>query len=197
MNLSFYPQSARAGFTLVELALTALVIGLGLLAVLGLGRLGLQAAAESENDARCALLANDILATLRTASDDVCRTGGPSAFATFWTDFLDGNQLVSFPAAGSPAMTNSLVQEDFIRGDGSASRILIAAQTPDLSGGASSIDEWSARLYVNVELESTLSARISEPNMVRLSLNIRPDAFGTRGTVRTFYTHSLARTLWP
>jgi hypothetical protein len=196
MKHAFHPPPPRAGFTLVELALTALVIGLGMLAVLGLGRLGLQAATDTENDARCALLANDILATLRTASDDVCRTGGPSAFVAFWQTMQnDSTAGVSFPAAGAPAMTNLL--ESVIRGGGAASHIQIAAQTPEPPVGVGPVDEWSARFYVNVELESTLSARINEENMVRLSLNIRPDAFGTRGPVRTFYAHILARTLWP
>lgn len=198
MNHVFHPQSARAGFTLVELALTALVIGLGLLAVLGLGRLGLQAAADTENDARCALLADDILATLRTASDDVCRTGGPSAFVTFWKDFRDGNLRVSFPAAGAPAITNIL--ENTIAGGVDGSRVQFATLTsasPADGIDTMTIDEWSARYYLNVELESSLSARTNETNLARLSLNIRPDAFIVRGTARTFYTHILARTLWP
>jgi Tfp pilus assembly protein PilV len=196
MNRRLPNNERRAGFTLVELALTALVIGLGLLAVLGLGRLGMQAATETESDARCALLADDILATLRTASDDVCRTGGPSAFVVFWEAMgTDPNARVNFPAAGAPAMTNLL--DGAILGGGATSRVQLAARTTPLPDGTDLIDEWSAQFWLNVELESTLSARAGEANQVRLSLNIRPNAFVSRGTARTFYTHILAGTLWP
>jgi type II secretory pathway pseudopilin PulG len=192
MKHAFHPPSRRAGFTLVELALTALVIGLGLLAVLGLGRLGMQAAVDTETDARCALLADDILATLRTASDDVCRTGGPSAFVVFWETLQnDASAGVNFPAAGEPAMTNRL--DGVIKGGGASSRAQFTALTP-LSDP---VDEWSAQFWLSIELESTLSARTNEANQVQLSLNIRPDAYGMQGAARTFYTHIQARTLWP
>ena len=89
-------------------------------------------------------------------------------------------------------MTN--LQEGVILGDGSSSRVQLATLAPD---GAGTIDEWSAQFWLNVNLESTLSTRTNQPNLVRVSLNIRPDVFTSRGTARTFYTHILARTLWP
>lgn len=58
----------RAAFTLIETALALLAIGLGLLALFGLGRLGLQATKESEHDQRCALMADAVFETLREAN---------------------------------------------------------------------------------------------------------------------------------
>ena len=54
-----------AAFTLVETALAMLAIGLGLLAFLGLSRLGLQSNQETLTDQRCAALSNTIFETLR------------------------------------------------------------------------------------------------------------------------------------
>ncbi|MGI6391758.1 MAG: type IV pilus modification PilV family protein [Kiritimatiellia bacterium] len=63
--LSFVLENRQKGFTLIETALAMLAIGLGLLAIFGLGRLGLQTAKETEYDQRCALMADAIFETLR------------------------------------------------------------------------------------------------------------------------------------
>jgi prepilin-type N-terminal cleavage/methylation domain-containing protein len=63
--LSFVLENRQKGFTLIETALAMLAIGLGLLAIFGLGRLGLQTAKETEYDQRCAMMADAIFETLR------------------------------------------------------------------------------------------------------------------------------------
>jgi type II secretory pathway pseudopilin PulG len=185
-------------FTLVELALTTVVIGIGLLAVMMLGRMGLQAATESEQDARCTLLANDIFATLRAASDEACATGGPQAFVDFWTTLRDDpNAGLDFPVAATPALTNLFAltpPENLIRGGGVASRVLIAVYDTSLP---MPLHEWSAQFWLNVDLHESRISYDGVPNIVYLSLNIRPDAYSTRVPARSFYTHIAARHLWP
>ena len=66
-------------FTLIETALAMLAIGLGLLAIFGLGRLSLQAARETEHDQRCAMMADAVFETLREYNArfvDEARTNG-------------------------------------------------------------------------------------------------------------------------
>ena len=66
-------------FTLIETALAMLAIGLGLLAIFGLGRLSLQAAKETEYDQRCVMMADAVFETLRDYNArfvDEARTNG-------------------------------------------------------------------------------------------------------------------------
>ena len=68
-----------SGFTLVETALALLAIGIGLVGLFGLGRLALESSRESENDRRCAALADAVFETLRAVNTvfiDEARTNG-------------------------------------------------------------------------------------------------------------------------
>ena len=57
------PCARAAAFTLIETALALLAIGLGLMALFGLGRIGLQSSKESENDTRCAQMTDAVFET--------------------------------------------------------------------------------------------------------------------------------------
>ena len=57
-----------SAFTLVETALALLAIGLGLIALFGIGRLALESSREAENDRRCAMMADAIFETLRAVN---------------------------------------------------------------------------------------------------------------------------------
>ena len=58
----------KAGFTLVETALALLAIGIGLVGLFGLGRVALESSRETENDRRCAVMADAVFETLRAVN---------------------------------------------------------------------------------------------------------------------------------
>ena len=71
----FRPDSGSSrpgGFTLIETALAMLVIGVGVLAIFGLGRHGLESSRETQYDQRCQRMANAIFGTLREYNDSFC-----------------------------------------------------------------------------------------------------------------------------
>jgi hypothetical protein len=104
-NSSFLiPNSARiraAAFTLIETALAMLAIGLGLLAIFGLGRLGLQSSKETEHDQRCAMMADAVFETLRDYNArfvDEARTNAVTySWGGLWRETIDDNIKNPFP----------------------------------------------------------------------------------------------------
>lgn len=58
-------KSATHGFTLVEVALAILAVGLGLLAIFGISQSALESTVENRNDARCDRFADAVFGTLR------------------------------------------------------------------------------------------------------------------------------------
>ena len=65
-------SSRPRGFTLIETALAMLVIGVGVLAIFGLGRHGLESSRETQYDQRCRQMAQAIFGTLREYNDSFC-----------------------------------------------------------------------------------------------------------------------------
>ena len=94
-----------AAFTLIETALAMLAIGLGLLALFGLGRIGLQSNKETENDQRCVQMADAIFETLRETNMrfvDEARTNRlqQSWYDRWATTVQTGDQIPFPPVAG-------------------------------------------------------------------------------------------------
>ena len=58
--------SASSGFTLVEIAIALLAIGLGLVAIFGLGNHGLENSREVVNETRCQQFADTVFSTLQS-----------------------------------------------------------------------------------------------------------------------------------
>jgi len=105
----------EGGFTLVEVALAVLVVGIGLLAIFGLFPSGLRSAEDATADTRCGLFAETVLNGMRgralsvTNWDDWCNRA-------FMADELrrDTNDVVSlttgviydvtFPAGGADGL---------------------------------------------------------------------------------------------
>jgi len=84
-NYKLKTKNSSKGFTLVETVLALLAIGVGLVALFGLGRLGLEASRESDNDRRCAMMADAIFETLRAVNEvyiNEARTNGLIAAET-------------------------------------------------------------------------------------------------------------------
>ena len=67
-NFRTSPRASARGFTLVETALALLAIGIGLIGLFGLGRLAKESARETENDRRCAVMADAVFETLRAVN---------------------------------------------------------------------------------------------------------------------------------
>ena len=82
--MKHFPRQPRAGFTLIELALAALLVGIGLLALIALGRNAIRAAMEAEDELRATALAGDIFTTLRAASSEAYQTYGREGWVEFW-----------------------------------------------------------------------------------------------------------------
>jgi len=86
-----FSQKSRAGFTLIELALAALLVGIGLLSLIVLGRNAVRVAMEAEDELRATALAEDIFATLRAASSEAYQSGGYAQCIEFWSAVTNMN----------------------------------------------------------------------------------------------------------
>ncbi|NLB14907.1 MAG: hypothetical protein GX826_12980 [Gammaproteobacteria bacterium] len=82
---------------LIELAVAALVIGIGILALLGVAHIGERAATDTENETRAALFADEVFTTLRLYSDYVSVNTNHQGWLDFWTRVSKGEQI--FPVA--------------------------------------------------------------------------------------------------
>jgi hypothetical protein len=78
---------------LIELAVAALVIAIGVLALLAVAHVGERAAADSENETRAALFADEVFTTMRLYSDQVSATAtNRKVWLKFWRDFVEGTR---------------------------------------------------------------------------------------------------------
>lgn len=197
--------SARAGYTLVEIAFASFVMGVAFLALVGLGRLAVQNAVDAENDTRSALLAEDIFATLRSFSDTLCATGGPVTWASFWISFTNGTEIVPFQIADEKDKTSArYVDADlgvapptpWIYGNGTNTCVkFINPVGVDNSG----VSQWTAQFSLSVVATNALydayggrefiTGPVSNVTLVTISLHIWPSAYGRSERSRSFYTH--------
>lgn len=97
--------TGRAGFTLVEVALAVLVVGLGLLAIFGLFPSGLRSAEDATADTRSGLFAETLLNGMR----------GRAMSVTNWDDWCDrawmSDELRRNVLAGAGTVTTGVVSE--------------------------------------------------------------------------------------
>ena len=78
---------------LIELAIAALVIGIGILALLGLAHVAERAAADAEAETRAALFADEVFITLRLYSDRYAQSTNQTEWVGFWTRVAAGEAL--------------------------------------------------------------------------------------------------------
>jgi len=87
----------KRGFSLVEVCLAVLVVGLGLLSIFGLFPTGLAASEDAEKDTTAGLFANQTINSLQARADDLKpRAGDAQGIRDAWTDwtrdaFFDGH----------------------------------------------------------------------------------------------------------
>jgi hypothetical protein len=96
---------------LIELAVAAMVIAIGLLALLGLAHIGERAVADAENETRAALFADEIFTTLRLYSDQVSTHADHQGWLDFWTRVSKGELI--FPVAMNPDEMDRLEDTDW------------------------------------------------------------------------------------
>ncbi len=96
--MTISPTLPRRGFTIIELALTAFLLSIGLLSVFALVRRGLTSRAEMEDETRGAAFAQAAFNSLRAASELAIRHSlSNDLWLAFWHDFESGqtNLLIS------------------------------------------------------------------------------------------------------
>lgn len=99
-------HSPKAGFTLVEVSLAVLVVGLGLLTLFGLFPSGLRAGEEAAADTRAGLFASAVFEGMHANAADV----------RLWADWEDGEPAVG--AALNSTFCNLLLDTGTITADG-------------------------------------------------------------------------------
>ena len=178
---TFHPKhktkNASHGFTLIEVTLATVVIGMGLLAVFGLGQLALRNAKATEDDTRAAMLAEDVFASLRTVSENLCASNNPAAWTAFWNGFQTGTPLTN---ALSTTTSFSNQYPSTIMGNGSMNYLSLFSW-PQIHNASPPIQipEWSARYWLAV---------VPSNNTYQVTLNIAPGASGSIGESRQFFT---------
>jgi prepilin-type N-terminal cleavage/methylation domain-containing protein len=93
-------RGGRTGFTLIEVALAVLVVGVGLLAVFSLFPSGLRSAEEGAADTKCGLFADTILNGMQ----------GNAATITNWNDWCNGATFRGDVLAGLLVTTSSVAK---------------------------------------------------------------------------------------
>ena len=174
------PCPRAAGFTLIETALALLAIGLGLMALFGLGRIGLQTTKESENDARCVQMADAVFETLReynTRIIDQSRTNTLSnSWLQKWQTVWSTPQQIPFPSVANMSMSEDLY---LLFNTGKVEPAYVEATL--------SLTDWNPR-YELVAYGSGSSQVAGGMNLINVTLAIYPDGDTYSSAYRLFHT---------
>ena len=178
LELPNFRTSSR-GFTLIETALAMLAIGLGLLAIFGLGRLSLQAAKETEHDQRCAMMADAVFETLRDYNArfvDEARTNAVTdSWGGLWRETIDDKIKIPFPLIAGISTSPSEIYLYF-------NRLALAFDKDNLS-----LTDWNP-LYSLSGYFSTISPISGLDNGLLITLTIYPDGYTYTSDQRVFST---------
>ena len=177
--LSIVLENRQKGFTLIETALAMLAIGLGLLAIFGLGRLSLQAAKETEHDQRCAMMADAVFETLRDYNArfvDEARTNAVTdSWGGLWRETIDDKIKIPFPLIAGISTSPSEIYLYF-------NRLALAFDKYNLS-----LTDWN-QLYSLSGYFSTISPISGLDNGLLITLTIYPDGYTYTSDQRVFST---------
>jgi hypothetical protein len=178
-------KRTRSGFTLIETALALLAIGLGLLAIFGLGRIGLQNVKESENDTHCVQMADAIFQTLREVNTrfvDQARTNTLSnSWLQQWVTAVDTPKQMPFPPVANMSTSDKLFLTFKLNNDAETSS---AAYDPD----ALSLSDWNPRYNLYFGTQHAESHVAGGPNFLAVTLVIYPDGETSSSDPRIFHT---------
>lgn len=114
-----FSKKKNWGFTLIETALAMLVIGLGILAIFGLGRHGLKATQETLHDERCQRMAQAIFSTLQTYNDAFIRDAylatnrinQTRGWLEHWNQVANNRKRIPFPPIAGMRSGSTQAQE--------------------------------------------------------------------------------------
>ncbi len=184
-----HPQKSRAGFTLIELALAALLVGIGLVSLITLGRHAMQAALEVEDERRSAALAEDVFATLRSASSHVYQTQGYEGCTNFWQAVTNSNREgnivallgedssllhpATWASTERPYIYNAALKDDefsfpFFQTTTNGLDYIFRPASDNFG------TIWEAHYNIDIELKNFLNDASLPPNVVGVTLHIRP-----------------------
>lgn len=190
------PSTCNLGFTLIELALSVFVMGVAILGIFGLSRLGLDAAAEAEDETRAAMFADDVFTTLRLYSDAMRSTND-----TDWIEFWENIDTNEFAVAGCDFWQDRDGDPLTVIVDGELhTNEFYSVDIRDEGDKFAAIPEYALHYRVRVAMppfSEYETGEYSPSNAVRVSINVwnggarrRPDAY-------TFYTHFVDGGLLP
>ena len=193
----------NTGFMLIELAIAALVIGVAVLALLGIMHTGQKAAIESENETRAALFGNDVMVTLRLLNDRAASDpDNKTAWKEFWKDMNSGmviTQLTGFASEVWDKSGKTGCDIPSFRADGNI-HTNYWCPTEKGSGFAVSGASGSVRAYdYAIQYRATLDAsqeevpldedgKESEPRYYTVTLHIWSGASRTAEADATFFS---------
>jgi len=174
-------RTSRRAFTLIETALAMLAIGLGLLALFGLGRLGLQSTKETDHDQRCAIMADAIFETLREYNArfvDEARTNSVP-WGDRWIGVLSNGTPIPFPPLANMSDDDTLMLYFQQPGE--------VLPTPAYVPTNIRLSDWNPRyrLYFSGENQSHVAQAV---NAIQLTLDIYPDGDTYSSEYRIFHT---------
>jgi hypothetical protein len=148
--------------------------------------MAMEDAARTENDTRAALFADNLFASLRSVSEDLCATGGPAPWVVFWSGFASGSTPLPVLLPENMAFTNRFDPQ--VWGNGRWHTNFFYAR-PDIHGpSTNAIPEWGVRFAIEVELTNDFVAAAGTTNQARVTLHIAPGAYGPISESRTFFT---------
>ena len=196
--MNHFSNKPRAGFTLIELALAALLVGVGLIALITLGRNSVRAAMEVEDELRTTALAEDLFATLRAASTEVLQFEGYDKCVEFWnlvtnttdeareelrvllTDVAEQNgPLAGEPLLLHPTLSNAVESvsgfslpffQTVVEPTGEREELGFRPIRP---GGTEWDTLWDTRYRIKIELFNFWNPALP-PDTVAVTLQIRP-----------------------
>lgn len=173
--------SSCAGFTLVEIALTAMIIGLGILSTMSLARHGADTALRAASESRATLFADSTFATLQAINDELRFSDQTNAWSDFWTSFSAGETNLSSvcPDFWSDA-TNLL----YLAGDGSMHTNRFLSAAPCRSPGTAPLRIPEQTIHYRLMLE------IDDVGLyTKVNLHVWPSGADVGDKAISFYTH--------
>ncbi len=180
-SLFLIPHSRIRAFTLIETALAMLAIGLGFMAVFGLGRLGLQSNKETLNDQRCVMMADAVFETLREYNARFIEEARTNTIPwnTLWDDALLNAPPIPFPLVANMSDDTSLLLHFYQPTETEPTPAYVATQIR--------LFDWNPRyrLYLSGKDVSPIDGAITA---IQFTLEIYPDGNTYSSDYRLFHT---------
>ena len=187
---------ARAAFTLIELAMAAFLLSVGVLTVFAILRLGIQSRREAEEATRLALFADSFFATLRIGAERAAAetTSSDDAWSRYWRDLIDGTNMPLpalvldadyIPSHGGFDATATNAPTFFLDGESHTLFVRHLAESPDELSSALEADTFISYSCAPNFLESGEDGDETVPDFVTVSLNA---AVGDSSARTSFFT---------